>query len=286
MDRVERSRIDLLIREGGIGNLTGDYTLSIRNRTHSIPLFGSGVSYHSIERLGDLDLFLFVSSGGGAKFFTKGNTDTFGTIYDSAGNVVAGGDRASDSRDGKNFLVLGDLPPGEYYLLISGQSFDTVTGDYTLRSKFSAGPLQPSRRSGPDSLVGFSASDLKGYNIYNLDGAGQSAGAVVDRGFSQTAIIVVENDASTTASFSITGTAKKPGFNVRYFSGKTDITNAVVSGTYIIPDLPPGESAMLKAKVSVKSGAEPGAKTKCLITATSTAFATLQDVVQVKVTAK
>ena len=109
---------------------------------------------------------------------------------------------------------------------------------------------------------------------------------MVDRGFSKTAIIDVENDASVSASFSITGTPKKAGFKVRYYSGETDITNEVTSGTYILQDVAPGEHAELKAKVIVKAGAVPGDQLHCAITATSIASPLLQDVVQVKVTAR
>ena len=270
----------LLVEGGGSGNLTGNYTLSIRNRTYCIPLFGNGSSSHSIEVLGDLDLFVFSSTGGSVKFLTTGGTDTFGTIYDSGGNFVA---NDSDAGDGSNFLITDELIPGEYFLLVRGQTLDAVTGNYGLTSIYTSGPLV---REGPDGLVGFSASNLIGSEIYNTTGTGQTVTKTVSRGSSKTALIVVQNDATVTTSFSVSGTPGKPGFKVRYYADATEITDAVVAGTYTIADLPPGQSVMLKAKVVVKSGAVPGSKIKCAVTATSLASPTLQDTVQVKIFAR
>ena len=273
----------LLVDAGGSGNLTGNYNLAIRNRTYATPLFGNGSSTHGIEALGDLDLFVFASTGGRVKFFTTGATDTDGTIYDSAGNFAAGGSGAANAGAGDNFLIRDDLIPGLYYLLVQGQTLDGVTGNYELNSVYASAPLI---REGPDSLVGFSASNLAGSEIYNTTGAGQTVGTAVSRGSSKSAVVAVQNDATVTTSFGIRGTPNQPGFKVRYFEGPTEITAAVIAGTHIIPDVPSGQSVLLKVKVTVKAGAVPGAKVKCAITATSLASPSLQDTVRVKVTAR
>ena len=135
-------------------------------------------------------------------------------------------------------------------------------------------------------MIGFSASNLIGSEIYNITGSGQTVIKTVSRGASKTALIVVQNDATVTTSFGIAGTPGKPGFKVRYYAGETEITAAVLAGTYTIADLPSGQSVMLKAKVVVKGGAVPGSKIKCAITATSLASPTLQDTVKVKIFAR
>jgi hypothetical protein len=127
----------------------------------------------------------------------------------------------------------------------------------------------------PDALIRLAGGALRGNDVYNTDGAGQSAyfgprkladGAV--RWF----YVYAFNDgfASDAFEFSSAGTGSDPGYDVRYLrpSG-ADITAAVEAGTFVTPDVAPGDRYGIKVKVTITSGAAHGSAVHRLITLTS-----------------
>ena len=88
---------------------------------------------------GDTDYFrVTVSSLGTLVAYTTGSTDTYGSIGDDSGSVLAEDD---DSGERSNFLVFTSVDAGTYYIEVRGYSSST-TGNYTLHVA-----------SGPSDLV-------------------------------------------------------------------------------------------------------------------------------------
>ena len=78
---------------------------------------------------GDIDYFrVTVSSLGTLVAYTTGSTDTYGSIWDDSGSVLAEND---ESGERSNFLVFTSVDAGTYYIEVRGYSSST-TGNYTL----------------------------------------------------------------------------------------------------------------------------------------------------------
>ena len=118
---------------GGRGNLTGSYTLSIRSPQYSNP-FDTPNLPASLDPLGDLDLYrLDVRQTSPYWLFTTGNTNTFGTLYNDSGTRAGGGGSFVNAGAGSNFRFSLRLLPGTYYLLVEAGT--TNTGPYTLSQR-------------------------------------------------------------------------------------------------------------------------------------------------------
>ena len=123
------------------GRRTGNYTLHQLDAANSTPLLTTGSTQESISPAGDFDLYPFSTTGGTVTFQTRGLTDTYGQVYDSSGDLAISGANRGDRGEGKNFLITGDLDPGEYYLLVYGDDLTLTTGSYILESSFAPGDL-------------------------------------------------------------------------------------------------------------------------------------------------
>ncbi|MCE2449939.1 MAG: hypothetical protein J4F35_16675 [Candidatus Latescibacteria bacterium] len=78
---------------------------------------------------GDTDYFrVTVSSLGTLVAYTTGSTDTYGSIWDDSGSVLAENDESGEK---SNFLVFTSVDAGTYYIEVRGYSSST-TGNYTL----------------------------------------------------------------------------------------------------------------------------------------------------------
>ena len=122
----------LLVGDGGNGDRTGEFGLSWRSQTFATNFAGPDRE-GALCCLGELDYYRFTLSQAGPFWcYTTGTTDTFGTIYDSAGNYVDGGSNESDAGAGDNFLISNTLQPGSYYLLVEAGGTGDKTGDYQL----------------------------------------------------------------------------------------------------------------------------------------------------------
>ena len=88
-----------------------------------------------VDTVGDDDYFkIVVSSGGTLIVTTLGSTDTFGTLFDSSGEVVQEDD---DTGDFTNFRVQSNLTAGTYFLRARGYN-GVETGSYSLKVDFEA----------------------------------------------------------------------------------------------------------------------------------------------------
>ena len=91
----------------------------------------------------EVDQFVIeMSSSGTLVVYTTGSTDTYGSILDSSGNVLASND---DGGEGLNFRVFTSVSAGTYYIVVDAYG----SGDYTLHV----------RTNVPDLVVASSVND-------------------------------------------------------------------------------------------------------------------------------
>jgi hypothetical protein len=109
----------------------------------------------------------------------------------------------------------------------------------------------------PPSLTVFHGPWL-GNNIYNATGAHQTAvevaiGSAMALGTYYTFGISIQNDGSATDRFRVKATGAPSAWVVTYSRGTTNITSAVVAGTYRTPSLAPGATYLIHAKIASQS---------------------------------
>ncbi len=100
-------------------------------------------------------------------------------------------------------------------------------------------------------------------------------------GFGDQSIFAVniQNDGSKSDRFKLK--APSSGWKIKYFHGSTNITTAVVAGTYRTATVAPGASAEITVKVDIDTIALDATGTR-LITITSSSDSTKKDAVKLK----
>jgi hypothetical protein len=137
----------------------------------------------------------------------------------------------------------------------------------------------------PDARVKrLGAASYLGDNIYNATGTGQTASATTAKGTTKTFVVNMQNDGAATDGFRLTGAGDATGFTVRYFAGTTDITTAVVNGTWVQYNVAAGGSRSIQMRVTALAGAVSGSAKSTLLTAKSTHSATSVDAIKTMVT--
>lgn len=131
-----------------------------------------------------------------------------------------------------------------------------------------------------------SETTFVGNNVYDATGAGQTKAVTSARGARRTFYVRVQNDGSTADGFTFRGCTATTGFTVRYLdgAGTTDITSAVVNGTYTVTGVAPGATRPIRLDVTTGSATPSGAVQSCLVTGTSTTAPTTVDAVLARVT--
>jgi hypothetical protein len=121
-----------------------------------------------------------------------------------------------------------------------------------------------------------------GDNIYNKTGRNQKVVEVAAANYAPDAHFVFEiraenEGAADRFKVNVSGTGD---WVVKYFHGSTNITSAVLAGTYRTPTISTGNSVTLKVKVWIDV---PGTHVMRLVTLTSAGDATKQDAVKIRV---
>ena len=144
-----------------------------------------------------------------------------------------------------------------------------------------ATPVAPPPGSlSPDGRIRKGTGAFVGNNVYNTTGLNQTKTGAKLRGYTIKFGISIQNDATATDSFGLTvsGLASAK-YTLTYWHGTTDITAAVVAGTFTTPSLAPGAKYLVTVKVKVASSATKGSSTTRLVTITSVGDPTKQDAV-------
>ncbi|MHB9133007.1 MAG: Ig-like domain-containing protein [Armatimonadota bacterium] len=133
----------------------------------------------------------------------------------------------------------------------------------------------------PDALIKLATdADYIGDSMYN-DLPGQTVSATANTGVKVTYDLRFQNDANTSDSLIITGTAGDADCTVAYFYGSTDITTAVTTGGWTTPTpLQPGQSVDLQLEVTLGSAVSQNTAKPVDVTATSVADDTKTDTVE------
>jgi hypothetical protein len=142
----------------------------------------------------------------------------------------------------------------------------------------------------PDGTIRLQAdASAIGDGTYNTTGAGQTRSISSARGTIRWFVVRVQNDGEVPDAFTIQGTGSLSGFVGRYFLGTsgtaTELTSAIVGGTYSTGTLAPGQDHVFRLRVFVQQGAPIGATGTWSIRATSAGNGTRADVVMAQVTA-
>jgi hypothetical protein len=136
----------------------------------------------------------------------------------------------------------------------------------------------------PDVLIKRAArTTYLGDNVYNASGSGQTVLSRRKHGRQQAFTMTVQNDGNAADSFRVVGPGRRRGFAVSYLLGSTDVTAAVVGGTFVTPTLAPGATTQVRLVVRVKRRARIGSVGSWLVTAASTQAAAQLDAVKAKV---
>jgi uncharacterized membrane protein len=133
--------------------------------------------------------------------------------------------------------------------------------------------------------VGTSGS-FNGDNIYNSDGAGQAVSKSAVKGKTVTFQIKIQNDGSNADKFKVSAAGTASGYTITYKKGTSNITAAVVAGTYQTPMLATTATIKLIVKVKITKQAVKNSTLSRLVTITSVSNASLTDSVKFSVTRK
>ena len=198
-----------------------------------------------------------------------------GAAWNAVGSNVAGTDGAL------NMDVYALAPSVSGSSLYAGGAFTDAAGNARADNLALWGPPPPVVRK-PDGWIRLGTGAYVGNNVYNTTATGQSRTGSALRGHTVTFGIAIQNDGSGAMDrFKVkaTGTATTT-YTVKYYRGTTDITAAVVAGTYTTASLAPGATFLITAKVTVKSTAAVGSKVTRLVTFTSVGNSAKKDAVQ------
>ena len=110
----------------------------------------------------------------------------------------------------------------------------------------------------PDGRIRVGSHHFIGGNIYNADGTGQSIVKSAMVGSRILFRIQVQNDGNAPDMFTFhsTGSAA-PGYTIRYYWKSTEITAAMVAGTFTTPQVPQGYRYTIEAWVKVTCNRGP-----------------------------
>lgn len=138
----------------------------------------------------------------------------------------------------------------------------------------------PSPTYKPDGRIRKGSGSLVGDNIYNTTGLNQSRSGTRKPG-TITFTISGQNDGNAADRFKVSAAGlSATGFTITFFAGTTNITAAVLAGTYQTASIGPGGTFAIKAKVTITKAAARGASISRLVTLTSVADSSKLDVVQ------
>ena len=163
-------------------------------------------------------------------------------------------------------------------IVVGGRTKTGTSDDFAL-ARYLGDATTPTYQ--PDSKIKL-ASDpcYVGNNVYNTNGASQTRAVNAKQGAKRTFDIAVQNESSLTDSFTVSSSGSTSDFTVKFFEGlfgTTDITAAVVAGTYTLSDVPSTETQYIRMQITVNPSAPIGTIFVRLVTATSTHDGAKQD---------
>lgn len=136
----------------------------------------------------------------------------------------------------------------------------------------------------PDALIRNSnQAAFAGNNVYNHTGVGQTRAQTRARGAKATFVVRLSNDGTTVDRLRLRGRGTTNRHTVRYRVGTTNVTSAVVAGTYRTPALQPGASVTVTVEITVRNAAPRGSTKHFGLTTRSDTHPNRRDVVKATV---
>jgi hypothetical protein len=133
----------------------------------------------------------------------------------------------------------------------------------------------------PDARIRKGSNSLVGDNIYNSTGTNQTVSGKTAIGNTITFTVSIQNDGNAADRFKVAATgASAAKYQVTFLAGSTDITAAVIAGTYQTPNVNPSSAFAITARVKVLSGAVTGSSVSRLVTVSSVANPSAIDAVK------
>lgn len=124
-----------------------------------------------------------------------------------------------------------------------------------------------------------------GNDVRNTSAAGQTINHSVRRGTSATYVLRIRNEGNATDDLRMKGPASSGGFTIRYLNGATNVTAAVVAGTFTFSGVPANATRKLTVQVTVAATATVNSTKTVKVRATSVGDSTKKDAVAVVVKA-
>jgi hypothetical protein len=124
----------------------------------------------------------------------------------------------------------------------------------------------------PDARIKRSGGSLRGDDVYNTTGEDQTVAFRTRAGSLRRVYLTVQNDGNGPSSFQLDVTGSSPtGYEVRYFVSRSDveITTEVEAGTFVTPELQPGQVFRIRARVVTTQDAQMGSELSKLFTFTA-----------------
>jgi len=252
----------------------GNSESAIKARVHTIVGSGSNVYVGGN----------FINVGVGANAIPTGDrlAKWNGTSWSSLGSNGTGDGALNTS---------GAEPPGwvraialTSTTLYAGGSFRDA-GNVPEADYIAAYGLSAAGKQKPDGRIKKGSGTLVGNNIYNTSGLNQtrSGSATVNKTITFT--VSIQNDGTGAGKFGVAATASgNVNFQVSYFHGTTNVTAAVVAGTYTTAKVGVGNTFSVTVKVFVAPAVNVGSPTNRLITITSTTDPSKVDAVKLTAT--
>ena len=133
-------------------------------------------------------------------------------------------------------------------------------------SERDAGIDQVTRR--PDGRIRLGGGPFIGNDVYNATGLGQSRTGSAAPNRTIRFAVSIQNDGSAD-SFNVKAAGGGSAYAIKYFHGTTEITAAVVAGTYQTPSITSAGTFVIAATVTVRPSAPVASMVKRVVTITS-----------------
>ncbi len=138
----------------------------------------------------------------------------------------------------------------------------------------------------PDARIKRGGGHLRGNDVYNTTGEGQSVTMTTFPG-RRRVYLTIQNDGDAADSFSLATTGLSPaGYKLRYFRNRSrdELTAQIVSDTFVTPVLMPGQRYRIRIRIVTTLAAQRGSELTRLFTFTSLSDGNAQDAARLSVT--
>jgi hypothetical protein len=217
-----------------------------------------------------------------ATFTQPGTPDPAVTGYTATATPTAGGSAVTATGATSPITISGLTNGTSYDVTVHGTN---TVGDSPESNEVTGTPALPAVYKVDGEIRRSTQPTFVGNGVYNATGAGQTRATNVRRTRTGQFIVRIRNEANTTDSIKVKGTAGNSRFTVRYFNGAANVTNQVVAGTFRFNGMAANATRNLTVKVTVARTTPLNTSRNLIITSTSVGNPTKKDAVKASVKA-